>query len=102
VNLDNILVITEFDGEPFQDTEFLRTELGPVFEQVFPMVEGAPSCDELNDPNTFFELMAGLDTSDNERRGPEPTPSVSASSTSTISTRRSRATTSSETRRVAA
>lgn len=61
--IDNkyMMVITEFDGEPSQYAEFFRTELGPVFQAVFSVVEGAPSWEELNEPNTFFEYMEGLD-----------------------------------------
>ncbi len=76
--IDNkyMLVITEFDGEPSQYAEFFRTTLGSVFQAVFSVVEGAPSWEELNEPNTFFEYMEGLDrralgrsTDTNEGRG---------------------------------
>ena len=78
VVLDNryMLILTEFDGDPFQYTEFFRTELGPLFQSVFSLIEGAPSWEELNDPNSFFEYMQGLDkpslgtsTVGNEGRG---------------------------------
>jgi hypothetical protein len=61
--IDNkyMMVITEFDGEPSQYAEFFRTELGEVFQAVFSVVEGAPSWEELNEPNTFFEYMDSLD-----------------------------------------
>jgi hypothetical protein len=53
-------VLTEFDGEPMAYTEFFRNELGPVFQQIFSLVEGAPPWDELDNPNTFFEYTRGL------------------------------------------
>jgi hypothetical protein len=60
--IDNkyIQVLTEFDGDPMEYTEFFRQNLGPVFELVFSLVEGAPSWDELNNPNSFFEFTRGL------------------------------------------
>lgn len=71
-----MMVITEFDGEPSQYAEFFRTELGPVFQNVFSVVEGAPTWEELNHPDTFFEYMETLDrpsvgtsTDANEGRG---------------------------------
>ncbi len=59
--IDNkyIQVLTEFDGDPMQYTEFFRKELGPVFEAVFSLVEGAPPWEELNNPNAFFEFTHG-------------------------------------------
>src|SRR3954468_21532763 len=53
-------VLTEFDGDPMTYTEFFRKELGPVFRQIFSLVEGAPPWEELNNPNTFFEYTRGL------------------------------------------
>jgi hypothetical protein len=53
-------VMTEFDGDPLAYTEFFRKELGPVFQAIFSLVEGAPPWDELNDPNNFFEYTSGL------------------------------------------
>jgi hypothetical protein len=53
-------VLTEFDGDPMGYTEFFRKELGPVFQQIFSLVEGAPPWEELNDPNTFFEYTRKL------------------------------------------
>ncbi len=71
-----IQVLTEFDGDPLQYTEFFRRELGPVFQAVFSLVEGAPSWDELNNPNSFFEFTRGYNlkalgrsTVGNEERG---------------------------------
>jgi hypothetical protein len=53
-------VLTEFDGDPMAYTEFFRNELGPVFQQIFSLVEGAPPWDELDNPNSFFEYTRGL------------------------------------------
>ena len=55
-----IQVLTEFDGDPMQYTEFFRRELGPIFEAIFSMVEGAPPWEELNEPNRFFEYTHDL------------------------------------------
>jgi hypothetical protein len=62
VVIDNkyIQVLTEFDGDPAQYTEFFRRELGPVFQVVFSLVEGAPSWDELNEPNAFYAFTHDL------------------------------------------
>jgi hypothetical protein len=54
-------VLTEFDGDPQAYTEFFRKELGPIFQLIFSLVEGAPPWDELNEPNNFFEYTRGLD-----------------------------------------
>jgi hypothetical protein len=51
-----IQVITEFDGDKLAYTEFFRTELEDVFKLIFSIVEGAPSWEELNNKNTFFEV----------------------------------------------
>jgi hypothetical protein len=76
--IDNkyLQVLTEFDGDPLQYTEFFRKELGPVFQTVFSLVEGAPSWDQLNNPNDFFEFTSSLNldslgepTVGNEGRG---------------------------------
>jgi hypothetical protein len=53
-------VLTEFDGDPMTYTEFFRTELGPVFQQIFALVEGAPPWEELNEPNAFFAFSRKL------------------------------------------
>jgi hypothetical protein len=53
-------VITEFDGAPFDYAEFFRTELGPVFEVIFSLVEGAPPWEELNAPGAFAEFTHSL------------------------------------------
>ena len=53
-------VITEFDGDPQEYTEFFRRELPHVFRPIFELAEGAPSWDDLNDQDTFFEASKGL------------------------------------------
>jgi hypothetical protein len=55
-----IQVLTEFDGDFMQYTEFFRQELGPVFELVFSLTEGAPPWEELNNPNSFREYANSL------------------------------------------
>jgi hypothetical protein len=71
-----VQVLTEFDGDPMAYTEFFRQELGPVFREIFSLVEGAPPWEELNEPNAFFEYTRGLNlealgasTSGHEDRG---------------------------------
>ena len=71
-----IQVLTEFDGDPMAYTEFFRKQLGPVFQQIFSLVEGAPPWEEVNDPNNFYEYTRGLNlrslgasTSGGEDRG---------------------------------
>jgi hypothetical protein len=76
--IDNkyIQVLTEFDGDPEQYTEFFRKELGAVFQAIFSLVEGAPPWEELNKSNIFYEFSHGLNvkalgtsTVDNEGHG---------------------------------
>lgn len=76
--IDNryLQVLTEFDGDPMDYTEFFRKQLGPVFQAIFALAEGAPPWDELNNPNSFYEYtrtlnLASLGTSTvgNEGRG---------------------------------
>ncbi|HEV7450293.1 MAG TPA: hypothetical protein VGO16_02655 [Pseudonocardiaceae bacterium] len=75
--IDNkyIQVLTEFDGDPMQYTEFFRQELGPVFEAIFSLVKGAPPWDELNNPNDFYEYTHGLNL---KALGTPPRPSTRA------------------------
>jgi len=53
--IDNqwVQVITEFDGDPVEYSEFFRLKLGPVFEFLFSLVEGAPPWEVLNNPDEF-------------------------------------------------
>jgi hypothetical protein len=53
-------VLTEFDGDPEEYTEFFRRELPHVFKPIFELAEGAPDWDHLNDQDTFFEASKGL------------------------------------------
>ena len=53
-------VITEFDGDGMDYTEFFRKELGPVFQAIFALAEGAPAWEDLNNPNSFYEYTANL------------------------------------------
>jgi hypothetical protein len=55
-----IQVLTEFDGDFMQYTEFFRVELGPVFQLLFSLAEGAPPWEELNNPNGFAEYAGSL------------------------------------------
>jgi hypothetical protein len=48
-------VITEYDGGHKEYTEFFRKALGPVFEALFSLADGAPPWDQL-DQNSFFEF----------------------------------------------
>lgn len=61
VVIDNkyIQVLTEFDGDREEYTEFFRKELTDVFKLVFSLVEGMPPWEEINDPNAFFKLSRG-------------------------------------------
>jgi hypothetical protein len=60
--IDNkyIQVLTEFDGDTMQYTEFFRRELGQIFQVIFSLVEGAPPWEELNNPNDFFQYARQL------------------------------------------
>jgi hypothetical protein len=67
-------VLTEFDGDPEEYTEFFRRELPHVFKPIFELAEGAPDWDDLNDQDTFFEAskrlnVKALGRSDDGREG---------------------------------
>lgn len=55
-----IQVLTEFDGDPMEYTEFFRRNLQPVFKAIFELGEGMPPWEELNNQDTFFEHSKGL------------------------------------------
>jgi hypothetical protein len=55
IDQDYIQVITEFDGDAEVYTDFFRQALPEVFQAIFDLVEGAPSWDELNNREAFFE-----------------------------------------------
>ena len=76
--IDNryLQVLTEFDGDPMDYTEFFRKQLGPIFQAIFALAEGAPPWAELNNPNSFYEYTRNLNlpslgtsTVGNEGRG---------------------------------
>lgn len=78
VVIDNayLQVLTEFDGTPELYTEFFRQELPDVFKLVFELIDGAPSWEELDNRNDFFEFTTSLNvpslgraTIGNEGRG---------------------------------
>jgi hypothetical protein len=60
INNKYIQVLTEFDGDPMQYTEFFRVELSDLFAQIFSLVEGAPPWEEINNPNDFYEYTHSL------------------------------------------
>lgn len=53
-------VITEYDGDPKEYTEFFRQALPDVFGVLFSLAEGAPAFGEL-DEQSFFRLSQSLD-----------------------------------------
>jgi len=53
---DFLQVLTEFDGDFKEYTDFFATELGDVFKELFTVVEGAEDID-INDGNAFFEFI---------------------------------------------
>jgi hypothetical protein len=55
-----IQVLTEFDGDPMEYTEFFRRNLQPVFKAIFELGEGLPAWDEINNQDAFFEASKGL------------------------------------------
>src|SRR4051794_7996814 len=78
LGIDNtdLPVLTGVDGDPLDYTEFFRKQLGPVFQAIFALAEGAPPWDELNNPNSFYEYTRtlnlpslGTSTVGNEGRG---------------------------------
>jgi hypothetical protein len=60
VVIDNtyLQVLTEFDGDPLEYTTFFLEELGPIFREIFSLVEDAPPWQELQEPNRFFEYTS--------------------------------------------
>jgi hypothetical protein len=74
--IDNtyLQVLTEFDGDPLEYTTFFLEELGPVFKAIFELVEDAPSWEQLQEPNRFYEYtssknLRSLGTSADPKRG---------------------------------
>jgi hypothetical protein len=55
-----IQVLTEFDGDSTEYTEFFRREIPDVFERIFDLAEGTPGWDHLNNQDTFFQASQRL------------------------------------------
>jgi hypothetical protein len=52
-------VITAYDGDPVEYTEFFRIQLNDIFQEIFSLVDGAPPWDELNNRDSFFAFSSG-------------------------------------------
>lgn len=55
-----IQVLTEFDGDPMDYTEFFRRNLQPVFKFIFELADGVPPWDEVNNQDAFYEASKGF------------------------------------------
>jgi hypothetical protein len=55
-----IQVLTEYDGNKRDYTEFFRKELQGVFKAIFSLVEGVPPWDEINNPDSFYLASKGF------------------------------------------
>ena len=55
-----IQVLTEFDGDPMDYTEFFRRNLQQIFKAIFELAEGVPPWDEINNQDDFFEASKGF------------------------------------------
>ena len=53
-----LLVLTEYDGDRQEYTEFFRRQLPDVFKAVFEVAEGAPPWEELNTPDAFYRYSS--------------------------------------------
>ena len=60
INNRYLQVITEYDVDHREYTEFFRKELPDVFAALFSMAEGAPPMDAMADPNAFFDFSFKL------------------------------------------
>jgi len=60
--IDNkyLQVLTEYDGDHQDYTEFFRKELPDVFGMLFSLAENAPGPEAMQDANKFFEFSKGL------------------------------------------
>jgi hypothetical protein len=60
--IDNryLQVLTEYDGDHQDYTEFFRKELPDVFAMLFSLAENPPGPDAMQDANKFFEFTKGL------------------------------------------
>ena len=54
-------VLTEYDGDRQQYTEFFRKELPDIFNAVFSLADDVPTPQELSDPDLFFNYSKGKD-----------------------------------------
>jgi hypothetical protein len=61
IGTEYIQVLTEYDGDRKEYTEFFRRELTQIFEKVFELAEGAPPWSELTDPDNFFNFSKDKD-----------------------------------------
>jgi hypothetical protein len=61
IGTEYIQVLTEYDGDRREYTEFFRSELPDVFALVFGLAEAAPPLSDLQDPDAFFNFSKGLD-----------------------------------------
>jgi hypothetical protein len=55
-----LLVITEYDGDHREYTDFFRKKLPEVFGKLFSLAEGAPSWEHLDNENTFFNAAQSM------------------------------------------
>ena len=55
-----IQVLTEYDGDKRDYTEFFRKELQGVFETIFSVVEGLPPWSQINTPDAFYAASKGF------------------------------------------
>lgn len=53
---DFLQILTEFDGDFREYTDFFKEHLGEVFQELFTVVEGADAID-INDANAFFQFI---------------------------------------------
>ena len=62
VVIDNqyIQILTEYDGNKRDYTEFFRKELQGVFKAIFSLVEGIAPWDQINNPDAFYVASKGF------------------------------------------
>lgn len=62
VVIDNqyIQILTEYDGNKRDYTEFFRKELQAVFKAIFSLVDGVAPWDEINNPDAFYLASKGF------------------------------------------
>lgn len=69
-----IQVLTEFDGDPVEYTDFFRLKLGPVFKKIFSLVEGAPPWEKLDTRDAFHKYTSSLNLKALGRSGADGEP----------------------------